>query len=376
MTTNGEMAVARAVLIHGPLSRSALTSRLDLSPASLTRLAKPLIAQGILVELDDVADGLVGRPTRPLDMAPDAGRFVGVKLTGEHLYSVATGIRAEPIAWHDQPLTSHAPGDVIDDIVASITGLNVPNLTGVGVSLGGFVRNGVVEHASFLGWRDVALAHELSARIGAPVTVANDVVALAEAERWFGVGRDLPGFAVITIGTGVGYGLVIDGQTVRTIDASAGTGGHIPLTASGPVCPDGHRGCSRAMLTSGAIASQVSAALQRPVSYDDVLELAATGDLAARAVVDAAGDALGHLIALAANLTLQSSIVLAGEGIGIYDLVADRINSVIHAERDPHAEPVHIHVDRTGFQAWARGAAAISIQAAISRLPAQLRITT
>lgn len=369
MASNGEIAVARAVLIHGPLSRAALTTRLDLSPASLTRLAKPLIDAGLLVELDDVADGSVGRPSRPLDIAPDAGRFVGVKLTGEHLYAVATGIRADPVAWNERPLTDRLAPAVIDDIVRSVDELGVRDLTGVGVSLGGFIRDGVVEHAPFLEWRNVDLAGLLSTRIGVPVTVENDVVALAEAERWFGMGRDLPGFAIVTIGAGVGYGLVIGGQTVRTVDAGAGTGGHIPLSATGPVCPDGHRGCSRALLTSGAIVGQVSAALQRPVTYDDVLALAASGEPAARTVVDAAGDALGRFIALAANLTLQSSVILAGEGVGIYDLVADRVEAAVSAERDQHAEPVTIHVDRSGFPAWARGAAAVAIQNAIARLP-------
>jgi predicted NBD/HSP70 family sugar kinase len=366
MVSSGEIAVAQEVLIHGPLSRTALTSRLDLSPASLTRLAKPLIDRGLLVELGDVADGSVGRPSRPLDIAPDAGRFIGIKLTGDYLYAVATGMRADPVAWSEHPLGDRSPAAVLDAVVRSVEELAVTDLTGIGVSLGGFVRDGIVAQASFLEWHNVALADELSRRIGVPVTVENDIVALAEAERWFGPGKDLPGFAIVTIGAGVGYGLVVAGQAVRTADAGAGTGGHIPLSHSGPICAEGHRGCAQALLTAGSIAAQVSTALQRRVSYDEVLELAALGERAARTVVDAAGDALGRFIALAANFTLQPDIVLAGEGVPIYDLVADRVANVIAAERDPLAEPVRIHVDRSGFRAWARGAAAVAIQTAIA----------
>lgn len=366
MVSSGEIAVAQEVLIHGPLSRTALTSRLDLSPASLTRLAKPLLDRGLLVELGDVADGSVGRPSRPLDIAPNAGRFIGVKLTGDHLYAVATGIRADTVASIEHRLSDRSPAAVITAIVRAIDELDVSDLTGIGVSLGGVVRDGVVTQAAFLEWADVPLARELTARTGVPVTVENDIVALAEAERWFGPGRDLAGFAIITVGAGVGYGLVVAGQAVRTPDAGAGTGGHIPLSPTGPICPLGHRGCAMAILTAGAIAAQVSTALQRPVDYTEVLTLAADGDPVARMVVDAAGDALGRFIALAANLTLQSSIVLAGEGMAIYDLVADRVAAVIAVERDPLAEPVAIYVDRSGFPAWARGAAAVAIQTAIS----------
>lgn len=366
MVSSGEVAVAQEVLIHGPLSRTALTTRLDLSPASLTRLAKPLLDRGLLIELGDVADGSVGRPSRPLDIAPDAGRFIGVKLTGDHLYAVATGIRADPVASNDHPLTDRSPEAVIRDIHRTVVELDVTDLTGIGVSLGGFVRGGTVAQAAFLEWTDVPLARELTALTGVPVTVENDIVALAEAERWFGSGRGLPGFALITVGAGVGYGLVVAGQAVRTPDAGAGTGGHIPLSATGPICPLGHRGCAMAMLTAGSIASQVSTALQRPVEYDEVLTLAASGDPVARTVVDAAGDALGRFIALATNLSLQPAVVLAGEGMAIYDLVADRVAAAIAAERDPLAEPVAIYVDRSGFSAWARGAAAVAIQTAIS----------
>lgn len=368
MSQESEAALARAVLIHGPISRRALTTHLDLSPASLTRLARPLLDRGLLVELDEVADGSIGRPTRPLDIAPDAGQFIGIKLTGDRLYAVRTGVRAELLDSCDVPLVSREPRAVVDQIVDVIGGLASPRLTGVGVSVGGIVREGQVEHAAFLEWHDVPLGTLLAERLDVGVAVENDLVALAEAERWFGQGRDLPGFVVLTIGAGVGYGLVVNGNTVRTPDAGTGTAGHIPL-GDGPVCPDGHRGCARALLTSGSIAAQVSAALERPVTYDDALVLASQGDPAARTVIEAAADALGSLIALAANLTLQSDIILAGEGVALYDRCLERVHAALDARRDAGCEPIRVHVDTSGFNAWARGAAAIAIQVALPDLP-------
>ena len=97
MLTDSEKALARAVLIHGPISRSALTTRLGLSAASLTRLAKPFLDRGLLVELEDATDGSVGRGAST-GCGPGIGRFVGVKLTGESLHAVATDVRASLIA--------------------------------------------------------------------------------------------------------------------------------------------------------------------------------------------------------------------------------------------------------------------------------------
>ncbi|WP_109212103.1 MULTISPECIES: ROK family protein [Microbacterium] len=368
MLTDSERALARAVLIHGPIARSALTNRLGLSPASLTRLAKPFLDRGYLIELDDLADGSVGRPVRPLDVAPGLGRFGGVKVTGDAIEVVVTDVRAGLLAERTEPLDSHEPALVAAAIARTIRALSADPLDGVGVALGGAVLDGKVRYAPFLEWEDVDFASLLEAELGVPVALENDLVALSEAERWFGLGRGIPGFVVLTIGAGVGYGLVVGGEVVRSDEAGLGLGGHIPLSDSGPLCQAGHRGCSQAMLTSGSISAQVSAALQRPVSYDEVLELARAGEPAAVTVVEAAADALGRFIALAANLTFQTAAVLAGEGIGLFALAEDRVRAAIAAGRDPRSDPVRLYVDDSGFVAWARGAAAVAIQAAVDRL--------
>lgn len=368
MLTDSERALARAVLIHGPIARSALTNRLGLSPASLTRLAKPFLDRGLLVELDDSSDGSVGRPVRPLDVAPGLGRFAGVKITGESIESVVTDARAGTLAGRTDPLDTHEPAAAARRVADAIRGLGADGVVGVGVSLGGAVDGGTVRYAPFLEWEDVAFAPLLERELGVPVTLENDLVALAEAERWFGLGRGIPGFVVITVGAGVGYALVVHGEVVRSAEAGLGLGGHIPLSDAGPLCQEGHRGCSQAMLTSGSIAAQVSTALQRPVTYADALALAVSGDPAAAAVVDAAAVALGRFVALAANLTFQPAAVLAGEGIGLFTIAQERVRAAIAAHRDPRSEPVNLFVDDSGFTAWARGAAAVAIQAAVDRL--------
>jgi len=366
--SDSEAALARTVLIYGPLSRRDLGVKLGLSPASLTRLAKPLVERGLLVELEEVADGTVGRPSRPLDIAPNLGSFVGVKITGDLVIAVATDIRAEQIAAGEWPIADTSPEAVLALVDRAVRGLDVPNLVAVGVSLGGVVHDGVAVRASFLEWDDVDVATDLGARLGVPVSVENDVVALAEAERWFGAGRGLSGFAVITIGAGVGYGLVVDNEVIRTPDATAGTGAHIPLDPFGPICSEGHRGCAQALLTSGSITAQASAALARPVGYDEILRLAEDGHPAVSAIVGSAADALGRLIALATNLSLQSTVVLSGEGVSLLTIVHDRVLAAAAAGRDPHANPIDLIVDGSGFRAWARGAAAVAIQSTMDRM--------
>jgi len=369
MMTNSESSLVRAVLVHGPISRASLTRRLGLSPASLTRLAKPFIDRGLVVELDEHHDGTVGRPTRPLDIAPDLGEYAGVKITGDEVHAVLTDVRATALRSISLPLHGHSP-DAVADVVTEAVDAVGGRPSDIGVSIGGAVRYGVVEQSGFLDWRDVPFAELVRSRTGLPCVLENDLIALAEAEHWFGVGRGLSGFSVITIGAGIGHALVANDTVVRTREAGLGASAHVLLDPTGPVCSLGHRGCAEAMLTLGSIAAQVSIAKQRPVDFDGVLRLAGEGDPAATAVLGAAADALGRLIATTANLTLQSTVVLAGEGVAMVPLVEERLRAAIVENRHPLADPVDLHVDASGFGAWARGAAAVAIQASIERLEA------
>lgn len=362
--------LARQVLVHGPISRSDLGRRLNLSPASLTRLSKPFFDQGIFIEGTELSDGAVGRPARPLDIRVDALNFVGIKLTGDAALAVRTDLRATGLQNTGTTFPTTDLPTVLDAIVNAVDALGGPqHLAGIGISVGGNVSpDGVVQRAPFLNWRNVDLATAVRDRLGLATTVENDVVALTAAEHWFGIARGRTDFAVITIGAGVGYGLVVNDRVIRTHDAGLGLLGHFPLDSVGPLCMDGHRGCSTAMLAMASMTGQVSAALGRPVSYEELLELAATGNAAARAVVDSAGWALGRLVAAVTNITMVSTVVLSGEGIALLDAVRPVFEATLTADRDPDASPLEVLVDATDFTSWAQGAAAVAIQQRVGSL--------
>ncbi|MEC5183577.1 putative NBD/HSP70 family sugar kinase [Cryobacterium sp. MP_3.1] len=363
------MGLARAVLMHGPISRSDLGRRLGLSPASLTRLSKPLFDSGLLVEVSNTLISGVGRPTKPLDVRLDGRRYVGVKLTGDSAFGVLTDLRVNELSSAHRRLDGTDVAGVVRQLRSLVLELaDGAPITALGVTVGGqVVGSRVVARAPFLAWRDVDLASALEAGLGIPVLVENDVVGLAAAEQWFGAGRGAASFAVLTIGVGVGYGLVVNDRVISTRDSGLGLGGHVPLDATGPLCGSGHRGCSDAMLTQGSIRAQVGDALGRPVEYDEALALAAAGVPAALSVVQASGRALGRLVALIANIAMVDTVVLSGEGIGLWKVVADEIVAAANGDRDAEATPLQITVDDSGTSSWARGAAAVAIQHTLTR---------
>jgi predicted NBD/HSP70 family sugar kinase len=359
-------AIALDVLINGPLSRAELSRRLDLSAASLTRLARPLVEAGLLIEVDPHnGDTHIGRPERPLDVVPTSHHFIGIKLTGDAAYGVMTTLRAEEVASVRMPLTDRDPQVVCAVIAELVSRLadSGPAVTAVGISVGGQAADhAVVTAAPFLHWADVPLAVMVEDLTGLPTVVENDVIALTQAEHWFGAGRGLGRFAVLTVGAGVGYGLVVGGHQITSPDAGLGLVGHVPLDPMGPMCFAGHRGCSTAMLTMPSIEAAASVALRRPVDYDEVLDLAVSGDPAAGRIVADAGHALGRLIALAANLTMPEQVVLSGEGVRLVDVAREQIDEALAADRDPHASHLHLEVRPGTFAQWARGAAVSAIQ--------------
>jgi predicted NBD/HSP70 family sugar kinase len=357
--------VALEILLDGPLSRAELSRRVGLSPGSLTRLTKPMVESGLLVEVSaGPTDARVGRPSQPLDLDPGSHYFVGVKLTGDTAVGVLTTLRAEVIATVERPLIDHAPSTVAavvtelaDDLSADV------HLTGLGVSLGGRVaNNSEVRWGPFLDWVDVPFGELLARHTDVPVVVANDVTALTEATHWFGAGRGADRFLLLTIGAGVGYGLVIHDRTVESPDTSIGLIGHHPLLSDGPRCDRGHRGCASGLLIVDSITNQISTALGRTVEYDECLDLAVKGEPAAKQVISTAGRALGKLIAAAANFTMPERVVLGGEGVRLAEVARDELLAGLHADRHPSAADLPLVLQPPDFTEWARGAAVVAIQ--------------
>ncbi|HEY4269739.1 MAG TPA: ROK family transcriptional regulator [Galbitalea sp.] len=363
--TGASRSVALEVLINGPLSRSDIARKLDLSPGSLTRLSTPLIESGLLVEVEEKTDGRAGRPSRPLDIVPESQHFIGMKLTADDVLGVLTDLRAGVIVSHSVKLTSRKPEDVIAvlaDVVRKLSA-SAPSVTAIGVGMGALIDDhSVVRTAPFLEWQVVPLGSMLEAATGIPTVIENDVVAFTESEHWFGAGRGLDRFAVLTLGAGIGYGVVIHDDIVVDEDSGIGLVGHWPLDPFGPLCPAGHRGCARSVLTMSAISSAVSAARGRTVGYDEALDLAASGEPAARRVVDDAGRGLGRMIAAVANLTAPELVVLGGEGVRLAEVAAAAIEDGIAADRDARAKKIPLVATSGDNTEWCRGAAVIAIQ--------------
>jgi predicted NBD/HSP70 family sugar kinase len=375
----GELAVTRHLLVHGPATRGDLGDRLQLSTASMSRLARALVDGGIAMENLEPVPG-IGRPRQVLSAVPSARHIVGCKLTGDTVYGVVCDMLGEVKATTQAALAPRTDGTVpltatVKTIVqvANKLARRVPSLDGIGVSVGGVVTNrSIVQEGTFLGWRGLDLASPLRERTGLPVVVTNDVTALAREQLWFGAGRTHSTFGLITVGAGIGIGLVREGVAVEELIDNGHLLAHAPIDSIGPRCSIGHTGCVAAYLSREDIEEHASAAADRPVTFGELVQARAAGDHTATDWLNGAARALGHLAATFAGALQTTRIVLAGEDVAaiansavMNDVIAERLRP---GPDETQRCTLDITTAPLTFNDWARGAAVVGIQNVLGAL--------
>lgn len=360
------------VLTAGPVSRIEVARRLGLSQSTVTKAVNPLIDLGYLVEAGIKVAGL-GRPQRMLRVAVGRYHTIGVQLSPVGVTGVLTDLEANVLARVHHPLPDgHEPHTVLATAVAIIGELRSTTpegLLGVGVGLGGHVDSttGRCVHSGVLGWDDIDIGSLLTTATGLPTVVDNDVNALAIAHRWFGAGRGVGSFAVITIGAGVGSGLLLGGELYTGVTGLAGEIGHLPLDPGGPPCNCGNTGCLEATVADYAIIA-ATAARGGPccVTTEEVAALARSGNAAALAAYRTMGQALGRGLAALCNLLNLGRIILTGEGVHAYDVFERACLAAFHQHSfSTAAQDCDLVPEPGDDDLWARGAACLVIREAV-----------
>ena len=367
--------VFTTVLSHGPLTRAEIARRTRLSAAAVTKAVRPLMELGYVVEdPNEGARSALGRPANPVRV--DGGRafFIGIKVTGDEIIAVLADLCCRVRVARHLALANREPEAVLPSITALVQellteaeGFGAP-VRGLGVAVSGDVdrADGVVRYSPFLEWRDLPLAEILGTATGLPVTVDNDVRALTVAEQWFGAGVGLSSFALVTVGAGVGCGLVVHGRVVSGAHGVAGEIGHLSIDPLGPRCHCGNNGCVEAIAADPAILREVREVTGKPVATAaDALDLARGGDPGAREVYARAGQAIGRAIGSVVNLFGPQRVIISGEGLAAYDLFAGGVRDAFAASAFGTAAQCDVMTRPLPFEEWARGAAATAIQSFI-----------
>lgn len=367
----------------GPIARVEIAERTELSRATVSAITGGLIEAGLvgIVRIEPLENGARGRPRVLLEVRGEACHVAGVKLSAHRIGITVTDARGEPLRSLVLPvrLARQPPGviaDLVEDGVRQCVadaGLAVTDIQGVGIGLPGVIDAvaGVSHWSPILGAAPVPFGQEVARRLGTRVLIENDANLMALAEHWFGVGRGLSTFVVVTIEDGVGMGLVLDGRIHRGAHGIGPEFGHVKCDPAGLPCRCGQRGCLDAYASDWGILQQAVAcdAVEQsedaagPRQLAELTRRAQAGDNVLTRIFHRAAEALGLAIANAINLLNPPRLVISGEGLRAGDLLRLPLMAVIEANVLPTLrEATEIVFHPWGDEMWARGAAAIVLR--------------
>ncbi|MFG1991075.1 ROK family protein [Actinoplanes sp. NPDC048988] len=373
---SGRDLVLATVRDAGPISRTDLIRRTGMARETVNGLLTKLLAAEALSESEPVAAGHQGRPARLLSLGPAAGHVVGAILDsaggGPGVAAARVAVAAltgEIEVERDRVLTGVTPGEILDEFAALITECVPPGrrvwLTVIGLPAP--VAGGVVHTSSVLpGWAGYAAGAELRRRLGHGVAVLNDADLSLLGEVTRGVARGRRDVCYLRIASGIGCGLLLDGEVHRGATGMAGEIGHVQVDETGALCRCGNRGCLETIAAPREVLAALSAGYGEPVTAERALELA-TRDATAQRVLSDAGRMIGRVVADLANTINPALVVLDGPLITESGPVVAGVRESLRRYAQPAvADHTEIHAGTLAGRAALLGAVAT----AVSRLPA------
>ena len=278
---------------------------------------------------------------------------VAVDVGGTKILTAVVSDRGEILAQRRAETPQTGVDPVLEVITATVLAAlhdaRVPagEIAGVGVGAPGPLNpdSGIVFEAPNLsGWRDVPLKDSLEARLSLPVFVEHDATAAALGEWWRGAGRGVHDLIYLTVGTGIGGGIIIGDQVVHGVTGTAGEVGHMTIDVNGPPCPCGRStGCLEALASGTAIARMAREAIAaevqtavlaiaggdpNAVEAAHVVEAARQGDRVAREIFGRAATYLGVGVANLLNLLNPARVIIGGGVSKAGDLLFDPVRRI------------------------------------------------
>ncbi|WP_230487076.1 ROK family transcriptional regulator [Nocardioides anomalus] len=377
---------------EGPLSKAQLADRLEVSRTTVGAEVARLTELGLAVEAGPAASR-GGRRSTLVDLSPDI-RFAGLSIGATGLSVGITDGRLSTLA------VRHAPCDIrqgpeqvlalaLETTRKLMAEVGVDGLSGAGVGVPGpvdFHRGVSVSPPIMPGWDGYPVRDVVSRDLGCPVVLDNDVNVLAVGEQHAGVAKNARDFLFVKIGTGIGCGIVVDGELYRGVDGCAGDIGHIRVEDFGPTCACGNTGCLEAFAGGAALARDATAAARSgrsdilagmltdgaDLTAADVGAAVSQGDPVAVQLIRESGRRVGQVLASLVSFFNPGLIVIGGGVTAVGHSLLAEVRGVTYRRSLPLATGnLPIVLSELGADAGVIGAARMVSGAVYSSEPAR-----
>ncbi len=270
---------------------------------------------------------------------------------------------------------AHGPQLVVEDMVRSVEILRKQfgreRLAGIGAGVPGNIdmAKGVI-----VGWGNMpifngyAMRDELSKQLGTSVILENDANAAALGEQWMGAGRGVSDLVLLTLGTGIGGGIIVDGRILHGQIGMAGELGHITISPNGNPCGCGNRGCVEKHASATAVSAMARLmGLGTDLTSEQVYELAVQGNDRAREIFRVMGEALGIALADLVNIFNFPLYLLGGGVVAAWEFFAPAMLAEVERRSYTYRStlaiaPTRIEPAKLGSDAGLYGAACLPLR--------------
>jgi glucokinase-like ROK family protein len=341
-------AVLELLREQGPLSRARIARILHLSPATVTRIVNELMEENLVLDMG-TDDSTGGRRPTLLEFNYAANAIIGIDMGGTNIVGALADLGGNILQEASLPSSSgDGRKDGLEQLIEVIEQLlrnprlEDQELRGIGIGVPSITlhQEGVVVWAASLGWRNLPLKKILEDRFQVPVFAENDVNLAALGESWYGTGKGTGNLVCISIGTGIGAGIVIGGKLYRGHSESAGEVGYLVPDSSYLGNQYEHFGCIETLSAGPGIVRRALAMMERngdtllreltggdskTLTAEKVFEAARRGDPLAQEVVDETVDYLSLIVASVAAILNPELIVLGGGVARSADLLVEPI---------------------------------------------------
>jgi predicted NBD/HSP70 family sugar kinase len=374
--------ILNTIRMYGEISRIELSEVTGQSRASVTNITAELIRDNLIMEMRSQDRSTRGRRRMQLALNANAAFVVGVKVSTFRISCAVANMQADVLSSVILPVrTQKRSVEFVADLIEegirhciSNARLHPDQISGIGIGIPGFVDS----EQGFCYWTPLYkngfehLGDLIKRRFNIVTCLENDANAVTMAHQWFGEGRDLNDFLVVTLEDGVGMGIVVNGHLYRGTRGIGAEFGHMVVEPEGAQCRCGKKGCVEAYVSNFSLVDAARKALEnrqwtypsdRDLTVEAVTEAAQEGVVALEEIFHRGGEILGRGLACLIQIFGPRRIILSGEGVRAGDLMfLPMMDSIKKFTNQFQLESVEIVIEKWRDTDWARGAASLVLQ--------------
>ncbi|MGD9114447.1 MAG: ROK family protein, partial [Desulfobacterales bacterium] len=341
-----------------------------------------LLKEKIIIEKETKTSSSRGRRRVLLSLNPTAAYVVGVKLSAFQVSFAVTNMQADVLSSLIVPVrigkkSVEFVADLIEEGIRHCVSealINMRKISGIGIGIPGLVsaEKGITYWSPLYRKGNKTLRDLIQRRFNIQAYIENDANTVTLAQQWFGEGRGVDNFIMVTVEHGVGMGIVVNGQIYRGVKGIGAEFGHMVIKPGGALCRCGKRGCIESYVADYSVLEAAIDACKAgrwqcknisSLTIEEVTDIAKNGEPALRKIFKRGGEILGLGISGLTQIFNPEKIIIAGEGVRAGALLFEPMQKMIKAHTTPEMyETLQIVIQKWQDTDWARGAASLVLQ--------------